>query len=345
MHALSQSGFYTAGTGAGPILAARGVKVAFSSEYGMVNAVRDVSFDLQSGTALGLVGESGCGKTTVALAVMGLLPSNARVLGGSALIDAINLLSVPAPVVRRMRGRRIAMVFQDSMTSLNPLLTVGRQITEVLERHHGMTHRQAKDRAAELLTEVGVPEPRQRLDQFPHQLSGGLRQRVAISVALSPDPAVLIADEPTTALDVTIQAQLLDLLRQEIDQRRMALLLITHDLGVVSRICEEVAVMYVGRIVEHGSTAEVFADPRHPYMLGLLESVPRIEGEILGRLPQIAGSPPPLWALPPGCSFNLRCPFVIDKCLSEDPPLLPVETADAGREIACWVDVTQGKPA
>ena len=237
------------------------------------------------------------------------------------------------------------MVFQDSMTSLNPLLTVGRQITEVLERHHGMSRRLAKGRAAELLAEVGVPEPRQRLGQFPHQLSGGLRQRVAISVALSADPAVLIADEPydcarchnpgTTA-------------RPAAPGDRSA----THGAAADhARSGRRLADMREGGGDVCGPHRRARLDgrglrrPRHPYMLGLLESVPRIEGEILGRLPQIAGSPPPLWALPPGCSFNLRCPFVIDKCLSEDPPLLPVETADSGREIACWVDVTRRKHA
>jgi oligopeptide transport system ATP-binding protein len=268
---------------------------------------------------------------------MRLLPPNARIAGGSVELDGIDLLAAPKSVLRRVRGRRIAMVFQDSMTSLNPLLTVGRQITEGLETHLGLTRRHAVRRAAELLEEVGVPAAAQRLAQYPHQLSGGLRQRVAVAIALAANPDVLVADEPTTALDVTIQAQLLDLLRREQEERRMALILITHDLGVVARMSDRLCVMYAGRIVEEGPTETLFAEPRHPYTLGLLASVPRIDGEIVLRLPSIPGQPPPLWDEDPGCPFRPRCPFAFERCEAMDPRLEPTETAD--HAAACWADV------
>jgi oligopeptide transport system ATP-binding protein len=319
-------------------LSVRSLETSFSSEEGVVPAVRGVSFDLDPGETLGLVGESGCGKTVTALSIMRLLPSAGHIVGGSIELDGVDLVPASNRTMRRIRGRRIAMVFQDSMTSLNPLLTVGRQITESLETHLGLSRRQALRRAVDLLDEVGVPEPGRRLRQYPHQLSGGLRQRVAVAIALAPNPAVLIADEPTTALDVTIQAQLLELLKREQAERQMALVLITHDLGVVAGMSDRLAVMYAGRIVEEGPSDRVFADPRHPYTLGLLRSVPRIDGEIPARLPSIAGAPPPMWALPAGCPFRPRCEFADARSALEEPPLVPVAERHAA---ACWVDIRE----
>jgi oligopeptide/dipeptide ABC transporter ATP-binding protein len=319
------------------LLAVRGLVTVFSSEEGPLAAVRGVSFTLDPGETLGLVGESGCGKSVTALSIIGLLPPTARIAEGSIELDGRDLVGASKRELRRMRGRRIATVFQDSTASLNPLLTVGRQITESLETHLGVSGSEAARRAAELLEEVGVPEPGRRLRQYPHQLSGGLRQRVAVAVALAPNPALLIADEPTTALDVTIQAQLLDLLKREQAEREMALILITHDLGVVAGMADRLCVMYAGRIVEEGPTEAVFAEPHHPYTLGLLSSVPRLDGEIVERLPSIPGAPPPLGGLEQGCAFRPRCPFALERCAEEDPALEPAGAG--GHAAACWADV------
>jgi oligopeptide/dipeptide ABC transporter ATP-binding protein len=322
-----------------PILRVDGLETAFRADEGTAHAVRGVSFAISPGETLALVGESGSGKSVTALSIIGLLPPNGRIVGGSIALGDLELVGASKRVLRGIRGKRIAMVFQDSMTSLNPLLTVGRQITESLEVHLGLSRADAGRRAVSLLEEVGVPEPQRRLRQYPHQLSGGLRQRVAVAVALAPNPDVLIADEPTTALDVTIQAQLLELLKRERAERDMALLLITHDLGVVAGMTDRLGVMYAGRIVEEGPTDRVFETPRHPYTLGLLRSVPRIDGELERRLPSIAGAPPPIWSLPPGCAFRPRCPFAVDRCEHDDPPLEPRE--EPGLAVACWVDVRE----
>jgi oligopeptide transport system ATP-binding protein len=321
-----------------PLLSVQNLETAFSTPEGPVQVVRDVSFELEAGETVGLVGESGSGKTVTALSIMGLLPSAARTVGGSIMLGDDDLAKASRKRLRGFRGRRIAMVFQDSMTSLNPLLTIGRQITESLETHLGLSGADAGRRAVSLLEEVGVPEPAQRLKQFPHQLSGGLRQRVAVAIALAPNPEVLIADEPTTALDVTVQAQLLELLRRERVERGMAMLLITHDLGVVAGMTDRLCVMYAGRIVEEGPTESVFAEPRHPYTLGLLRSVPRLDTELQDRLPSIPGAPPPIWARPTGCPFRPRCPFAMDQCEVEDPPL---EAHGPGRAAACWADLRE----
>jgi oligopeptide/dipeptide ABC transporter ATP-binding protein len=286
------------------------------------------------------VGESGSGKTVTALSVVGLLPSMARVASGTVELDGRHLTGMSRRELRRVRGRRIGIVFQDSMTSLNPVVSVGIQITESLETHLGLGGRDARARALELLEEVGVPEPGERLKQFPHQLSGGLRQRVAVAMALAADPGVLIADEPTTALDVTIQAQLLELLKRRQAERQMALILITHDLGVVAGTCDRVAVMYAGRIVEEGPTEAVLTAPRHPYTLGLLRSVPRLDAEVLDRLPSIAGAPPAPGAIPDGCPFRPRCSFAFERC-EIDPPLRPAGAE--GQAAACWADL-RGEP-
>jgi oligopeptide transport system ATP-binding protein len=299
-------------------------------------AVRGVSFDVEAGETRGLVGESGCGKSVTALSIMGLLPSSARIVAGSISLNGQELVSASKKELRAVRGRRVAMVFQDSMTSLNPLLTIGRQITETLEAHLGMSRSRTRSRAVELLDEVGVPEPERRLAQYPHQLSGGLRQRVAVAVALAPNPAVLIADEPTTALDVTVQAQLLELLKREQRDRGMGLILITHDLGVVAGMADRLSVMYAGRIVEEGPTEAVFAKPRHPYTLALLRSVPRIDARPERRLVSIPGAPPPLAELPAGCPYRPRCPLAFERCEEEDPALVRVN--DDERAVACWAD-------
>jgi oligopeptide transport system ATP-binding protein len=317
-----------------PLLSVQQLETIFMSAEGPVQAVRGVSFDVRGGETLGLVGESGCGKSVTALSVMGLLPSNGHVVAGSISLNGKELLSASSKELRSVRGRDVAMVFQDSTTSLNPLLTIGRQITETLEAHLGMSLARARSRAVELLEEVGVPEAERRLRQYPHQLSGGLRQRVAVAVALAPNPAVLIADEPTTALDVTVQAQLLELLKREQRDRGMGLILITHDLGVVAGMADRLSVMYAGRIVEQGPTGAVFAEPRHPYTLALLRSVPRIDARPERRLASIPGAPPPLAELPAGCPYRPRCPVAVERCAVDDPALVRANGDD--RAVACW---------
>jgi len=318
------------------ILSVQQLEVEFATAKGLARAARGVSFEVDAGETLGIVGESGSGKTVTALSIMRLLPPTARIIGGSVEFNGRNLLSVPDRELRRYRGRQISMVFQDSMTALNPLVTIGVQVTEGLKTHLGLTSRQAKHRAVELLGEVGIPEPDQRLTQYPHQLSGGLRQRVAIAIALGPNPSILIADEPTTALDVTIQAQIIDLLKSKQEERQMALIIITHDLGIVAGITDRVAVMYAGSIVEQGPTDQLFTQPCHPYTYGLLRSVPRLDGEIYDRLPSIIGSPPPIESLPGGCPFRPRCEFAIDRCEQEVPTLVD---NGQGSAAACFVNL------
>jgi oligopeptide/dipeptide ABC transporter ATP-binding protein len=326
-------------------LEVRGLSTVYGTSRGQIFAVRDVSFEVRPGEAVGIVGESGCGKTAIALALLGLLPRNGRIVAGQIELGGTQLVGAGARVLRGVRGRRIAMVFQDSMTSLDPVMPVGRQIAEGMVTHLGIGRAQARERAAELLHEVGVPESLERLDSYPHQLSGGLRQRVAIAVALAANPDVLIADEPTTALDVTIQAQILDLLQRERRRRGMALILITHDLGVVANVTDRLLVMYAGRVVESGTTAELFADPRHPYTLGLLTSMPRVDSPLEGKLPTIPGSPPSGYREARGCPFAPRCGWVLDACRVEDPPLSAISRrngagGDGGRlhRAACLVD-------
>ncbi len=320
-----------------PLLRVTGLETSFVADDELLQAVRGISFELREGRTLGLVGESGCGKSVTALSIMGLLPPNGMITGGSIALRGDDLLAASPRRLEALRGRRIAMVFQDSMTSLNPVLSIGRQLTEGLEHHLGMSRRQARQRAVELLEEVGVPEPGTRLRQYPHQLSGGLRQRVAVAIAIAANPELLIADEPTTALDVTIQAQLVELLHREREQRGMALLLITHDLGVVAGVADEVCVMYAGRIVEQGPTERLFADARHPYTLGLLQSIPRLGVPRMRRLASIGGAPPSPGAVGAGCAFRPRCAYALDRCRIEDPPL--VETDADGSAAACWADV------
>jgi oligopeptide transport system ATP-binding protein len=329
-----------------PLLDVRDLTTYFFTGAGVVRAVDGISFALAPGEAVGLVGESGCGKSVSALSIMGLVPSPpGRTVAGEVLFDGRDLLRLSEAELRRVRGAEIAMVFQDPMTSLNPVLPVGLQLVEALEFHRGASRRAARRRAVELLDLVGIPAAARRLDDYPHQFSGGMRQRVMIAMAISCEPKLLIADEPTTALDVTIQAQILDLLRRLRRELGMALILITHDLGVVAGICDRVNVMYAGRIVEAADVDQAFLDSRHPYTLGLLNSIPRIDRPLGARLVPIEGMPPDLVAKPVGCSFAPRCTFRVERCGLEAPGLAPVVEGQAEHRAACWVDVRGRAPA
>ena len=306
----------------------------FFTTEGVVKAVDGVSYDLEEGETLGLVGESGCGKSVSALSIMRLIPwPPGKIVGGQVLFEGENLLDLAASGMRHIRGNKIAMVFQEPMTSLNPVLTIGRQLTETLELHLRMDKRSAKQRAAELLQVVGIPDAERRLSQYPHQFSGGMRQRIMIAIALSCNPKLLIADEPTTALDVTIQAQILELMKTLCRDFGTALIIITHNLGVVARYADRVNVMYAGKIIERGTAREIYGDPRHPYTLGLLKSVPRLDEPRKQKLDPIEGQPPDLIDLPPGCSFRERCRFAVERCAAEVPPLMDVSN---GHTSACW---------
>ncbi len=322
------------------LLAVDGLTVSFRTPHGSLRAVDRVSFELAEGETLGLVGESGSGKSVTSLAVLGLVPSPpGRVEAGSVRLRGRELLGLRPAELRRVRGREIAMIFQDPLTSLNPLLTIERQLTEVLEVHEGLTRRAARLRAASALGEVGVPEPEARLASHPHQLSGGLRQRVMIAMALLCRPAVLLADEPTTALDVTIQAQILELLRDLQARHGMGILLITHDLGVVAGMASRVHVMYAGRLVEAADTRALFRRPAHPYTRGLLASVPSLTGDPEAARSAIDGAPPDLSSLPPGCAFAPRCAHARERCRLERPELEAWSAARPGgvtRRAACF---------
>jgi oligopeptide/dipeptide ABC transporter ATP-binding protein len=321
-----------------PLLAVEGLRVHFGTARGTVYAVNGVSFDIAPGETLGLVGESGCGKSVTSLALLGILARNGRVISGRALFDGRDLLTLGDSALRRIRGREIAMIFQDPMTSLNPVLTVGRQIREVLETHFGMGKKAATGRAGELLERVGIPSADLRLKDYPHQFSGGMRQRAMIAMALACEPKLLIADEPTTALDVTIQAQILDLLRQLVAERNTALILITHDLGVVAGMCERVHVMYGGLIMEAASADQLFARPRHPYTLGLLQSVPRLDAARKARLQPIEGQPRDMLTEPAACPFQPRCRYEVEQSRLELPPLRELEP---GHWVACFNPVPE----
>jgi oligopeptide transport system ATP-binding protein len=319
------------------MLQVRDLRVIFGSGDRVVNAVNGISYELDAGQTLGIVGESGCGKSVSQLAVMGLLPRPAgRIPSGSIQFEGTELTDLSEEELRELRGNRMAMIFQDPMTSLNPVLTIERQLTEVLETHRGIRRRPAINRAVELLEMVGIPAARRRLNDFPHQFSGGMRQRVMIAMAFACEPELLIADEPTTALDVTIQAQILDLMRGAVAESGTALILITHDLGVVAGMCSKVSVMYAGRIVERASTAELFGRPRHPYTVGLLRSIPRLDEKERGHLVPIQGQPPDLSRPIVGCPFAPRCFNVQDRCRSEDPPIEQAPNAPDGHEVACF---------
>ena len=320
------------------LMEVKNLKTRFHTEEGVVYAVNGVSYVLNEGETLGVVGESGCGKSVHALSVMGLIPQPpGEIYEGEVIFRGRDLLKLSKNQQRLVRGAEIAMIFQDPMTSLNPVLTVGRQITEALKLHLGMDNEQARDRAAELLTMVGIPAARERLDDYPHQFSGGMRQRAMIAMGLSCNPQLLIADEPTTALDVTIQAQILDLVRRLRDKIGMAMIWISHDLGVVAGLADTVNVMYAGYIVERGPVKEVYGNPRHPYTIGLLGSLPRLDQKN-ERLLSIEGTPPDMRYMPTGCPFAPRCVYRTDKCV-ENPALAPVDEDSPAHIVACWVDV------
>lgn len=316
-----------------PLLDIKNLTTRFRTHEGVVNAVNGVSFSVAEGEILGLVGESGSGKSVSMLSVLRLIPRPpGSIEAGEVWLGGRDLLRLKEDDMRRVRGKELAMVFQDPLTSLNPVLTVSHQITEALRLHLNLTASQAHQRATELLTMVGIPRAAERLDDYPHQFSGGMRQRVMIAMALSCLPSVLIADEPTTALDVTIQAQIVDLVRRLQKELGMAVIWITHDLGVVARLAQRVIVMYAGSIVEEASTKDLFREPQHPYTLGLLGSLPRLDQDE-ARLQSIGGHPPDLTALPMGCHFAPRCGRVAERCQSEIPVL---ETVGAGHRVACW---------
>ena len=319
-----------------PMLSVRDLHVTFGSGDRVVHAVNGISYELGAGETMGIVGESGSGKSVSSLAVLGLLPKPAAKASGSIVFDGEELLGLDDDQLRKLRGNRLAMIFQDPMSSLNPVLTIERQLTEVLETHQKLKHAGAERRAIQLLEMVGIPGAEKRLHDFPHQFSGGMRQRVMIAMALACDPELLIADEPTTALDVTIQAQILDLMRSVVAEVHTALILITHDLGVVAGMCHSTAVMYAGRIIERSTTAELFGRPRHPYTVGLLRSLPRLDEAERGELVPIKGQPPDLSREITGCPFAPRCFNVQDRCRVEDPPLAQAPDAEDGHEVACF---------
>ena len=312
----------------------------FHTDEGTVHAVNGVTFSVPEGTTLGVVGESGCGKSVSMLSIMRLLAQPpAEISVESVMFENIDIAKIPEAEMRDLRGSRIAMIFQDPMTSLNPVLTIGFQLTEPLKIHMGMNGNQAESRAIELLELVGIPEAANRLKDYPHQFSGGMRQRVMISMALACNPSLLIADEPTTALDVTIQAQIVDLVKRLRDQLGMSLIWISHDLGVVAGLADRVNVMYAGFIVEEALAQEAYSNPRHPYTLALLRSLPRLDMKAGERLESIEGLPPDLFSMPTGCPFEPRCAFAKAVCREQNPVL---EEISPGHSIACWVDVTTG---
>ena len=321
-----------------PLLDVRGLRTEFRTGIGTVRAVDDVSYTVEEGETVAIVGESGSGKSAGAMSILRLIPDPpGRIAGGQILFAGRDLMRASNEEMRRIRGGEIGMVFQEPMTSLNPVLTVGRQLTETMEIHLAMAPREARARAVELLATVGIPDPERRLAQYPHQFSGGMRQRMMIAMALSCRPALILADEPTTALDVTIQAQILELMKDLSRRFGVAMLIITHNLGVVARYADRVNVMYAGRIVERGRAAELYAEPRHPYTIGLLRSVPRLDAPRRERLHPIPGQPPDLSRLGPGCAFAPRCEYAIERCRGEAPAL---EILGDERRSACWVAKT-----
>ena len=316
-----------------PLLSVEDLHVRFWTRRGTIHAVNGISFDIAPGETLGIVGESGCGKSVTSLALLGILPRAGRATEGKAIFDGRNLLELSDGELRRVRGKEVAMIFQDPMTSLNPVLTIGRQITEALETHFGMKGKVAEKRAAELLDRVGIPAASKRVRDYPHQFSGGMRQRAMIAMALACKPKLLIADEPTTALDVTIQAQILGLLRELVAEENAALILITHDLGVVAGMCERVNVMYAGMFMETGTAEQLFARPRHPYTVGLLQSIPRLDAARREKLHPIEGTPRDMLSPPQACPFQPRCRYEVEQSRQEVPPL---EQIEPGHRVACF---------
>ena len=315
------------------LLSVRDLKTSFFTHVGEVKAVRGISFDVNEGEVLGIVGESGSGKSVTSLSIMGLLQYPGRVVDGEILLNGEDILTYSKDQMRKVRGKEIAMIFQDPMTSLNPVYTIGNQVMEMILEHEKMSRREARARAIEMLKLVGIPAAEKRIDSYPHEFSGGMRQRVMIALALSCNPKLLIADEPTTALDVTIQAQILNLIKKLNRQFGMTTMLITHDLGVVATVCDKVAVMYGGLIMEYGTADEIFYHPRHPYTMGLLGSIPHVDGGEKRRLIPIDGTPPDLINPPKGCPFSTRCKYCMNVCTREQPPYF----AEDKHRTMCWM--------
>jgi len=324
------------------VLEVKDLITRFNTQDGTVHAVNGVSLTLNEGELLALVGESGCGKSVTVMSLLGLIAMPpGEIIGGKAMFQDRDLLSIHSEELRHVRGRQIGFIFQDPMTSLNPVLTIGHQIMEPLRYHLDMSKEEAANRAVELMEMVGIPMARARLNDYPHQFSGGMRQRVMIAIALACFPEVLIADEPTTALDVTIQAQIIDLIKQLRQEIGMAIIWITNDLGVIAGLADRVMVMYAGLIVEHAPVKELYANPQHPYTKGLLGSLPRIDKQMEHRLTNIKGQPPNLLSAPTSCPFAPRCPYVFQRCLEENPAILPVSES---HDVACWWDTEKGEP-
>jgi peptide/nickel transport system ATP-binding protein len=330
---------------AGPLLEVTDLTTHFATDRGLVRAVDGVSLTVERGKTLGIVGESGSGKTVLSRSIMNLLPSRGVVRTGSVRMEGTEILDLPSRGMRRYWGAQMSMIFQDPMTSLNPVMKIGKQITEAIRQHLDVSRDYAAELAESLLASVRIPEPHTRLGEYPHQLSGGMRQRICIAIALACGPKLLFADEPTTALDVTVQAQVLDLIARQQAERFMAMVLVTHDLGVVAGRAEEIAVMYAGRVVEHAPTSVLFADMKMPYSEALLASIPKLEASSHTRLATIPGRPPNLVQPPPGCKFAPRCRYVQERCVEEEPPLTP--GAAPGHEFRCWfpVGTPEGKEA
>ena len=325
---------------ANELLNVNGLETQFNTPEGVVHAVNGVSFHLREGETLGLVGESGCGKSVSMLSCLKLIPQPpGKIVNGTALFKGQDLLAMNDEEIRHVRGAQIAMIFQDPMTSLNPVMTIGKQMAEPLKLHLGFNNQQAETRSVELLEQVGIPRAKDRLKDYPHQYSGGMRQRVMIAMALACAPQILIADEPTTALDVTIQAQIVELVIRLREELGMAIIWITHDLGVVASIAQRVAVMYGGFIIEESPVKELYTNPRHPYTIGLLGSLPQIQEQGRKRLYSIEGMPPMLYQKPRSCPFSPRCRWVVERCRNENPLL---ESVSDGHKVACWVDTVTG---
>jgi len=324
------------------LLDIRQLETTFFTHVGPVQAVRSVDLVVERGEAVGIVGESGCGKSVMSMSIMGLVANPGKIVGGEILFNGQDLAKMTDKDLRKIRGNKIAMIFQDPMTSLNPVKKIGGQITEVLHLHQNISREDARKRAIELLRLVGIPSPESRLDQYPFEFSGGMRQRVMIAMSLACDPDLLIADEPTTALDVTIQAQILELMKDLRNKINSSIILITHDLGVVANLCDSIRVMYAGKIVEEGKTRDIFYEPRHPYTWGLLNSIPKINIEEKERLVPIDGQPPDLLKPPAGCAFAERCPHVMAICQQQQPPLIKAGQGHEHRA-ACWLNHAQAE--
>lgn len=316
------------------LLEIRNLEVEFLTPDGIVHAVNGISYQVNLGETVGIVGESGSGKSISVLSILKLIPSPpGKIINGEILFAGKNLRQVDINTLRQIRGNQIAMIFQDPMTSLNPVLTIGQQLTEAIATHLNVTPEQAKNRAIELLTQVGIPSPEKRLKNYPHEFSGGMRQRVMIAMGLACNPQLLIADEPTTALDVTVQAQVVELIKKLRIEHQMSVIWITHDLALLAGLADRILVMYAGRIVEEATTTQLYKNPRHPYTIGLLKSLPRLDQDYLEPLQPIEGTPPDLIDYPQGCPFAPRCQFVLEKCWKENPPL---ESIEPNHKVACW---------